>query len=295
MTILVVGAGGQVGRELVLRSHGRELIGLDRQALDITDHDAVDRALSEYDAELVINAAAYTSVDKAESNVEQAFAVNRDAVEILACASAQAGIPLFHLSTDYVFDGNSTTPYEPSDPASPLGVYGRSKWAGEQAIRALLPAHLILRVSWVFGAHGNNFVKTILRLARERRELRIVGDQYGAPTHAGAIAEVLLLLADRYLRAPGNRSLPWGTYHYTGSTVTTWCGLAQATVAQAASRGMLDRPPTVRPITTADYPLPAARPKNSVLDMQTTRNLLGLEPRPWQEGLAEVLNHWAAN
>ncbi|BEU28340.1 dTDP-4-dehydrorhamnose reductase [Paraburkholderia sp. 22B1P] len=295
MTILVLGAGGQVGRELVLRAGDRQVVGLDRHSLDITDRDAVMEALREHDVRIVINAAAYTAVDRAESNAEAAFAVNRDAVAVLSSALARTRTPLLHLSTDYVFDGSHPEAYAPDDPCTPVGTYGKSKWAGEEAIRARLREHLILRVSWVFGAHGNNFVKTMLRLARERSELSIVDDQFGAPTHAGAIAEVLLTLADRHLRAGRNTSIPWGTYHYTGSPVTTWHGLASATLAYAAARGMIDEMPVLRPIATEEYPLPAPRPKNSALDMGTTRALLGFDARPWKDGLIEVLDHWAAH
>ena len=295
MTILVLGAGGQVGRELVLRAGDRQVVGLDRHSLDITDRDAVMEALREHDVRIVINAAAYTAVDRAESDAEAAFAVNCDAVAVLSSALARTRTPLLHLSTDYVFDGSHPEAYAPDDPGTPAGTYGKSKWAGEEAIRARLRQHVILRVSWVFGAHGNNFVKTMLRLARERSELGIVADQFGAPTHAGAIAEVLLALADRHLRAGRNTSIPWGTYHYTGSPVTTWHGLASATLAYAAARGMIDEMPVLRPIATEEYPLPAPRPKNSALDMGTTRALLGFDARPWKDGLIEVLDHWAAH
>ncbi|AFT90110.1 dTDP-4-dehydrorhamnose reductase [Paraburkholderia phenoliruptrix] len=295
MTILVLGAGGQVGRELVLRAGHRQVVGLDRHALDITDRDAVTRALRVHDVRIVINAAAYTAVDRAESDAEGAFAVNRDAVAVLAGALARTRTPLLHLSTDYVFDGSHPAAYAPDAPGTPVGIYGKSKWAGEEAIRTRLREHVILRVSWVFGAHGNNFVKTVLRLARERRELNIVSDQFGAPTHAGAIAEVLLSLADQHVRVGRNTSLPWGTYHYTGSPVTTWHGLASATLTYAAERGMIDEIPLLRPISTEAYPLPAPRPKNSALDMGTTRALLRFEARPWKDGLIEVLDHWAAH
>jgi dTDP-4-dehydrorhamnose reductase len=295
MKILVVGAAGQVGRELVLRSGNRKLIGLDRRSLDITDRDAIAEALRHHRVSIVINAAGYTAVDRAEREPAQAFAINYEAVVALARTTAHAGIPLLHLSTDYVFDGTQSEPYEPGDKPSPLSVYGHSKWAGERAIRLLNPLHMILRVSWVFGAHGNNFVKTILRLARERSELDVIADQHGAPTHAGAIADVLLSLADRHLHADHDASLPWGTYHYTGKPLTTWHGFAQATVKQAVERGLLEQAPLIRPIRTQDYPLPARRPRNSALDTRMTLALLGLEPRPWHEGLGEVLDHWHSN
>lgn len=289
MSIVVVGAGGQVGRELVARAGHRQLCGLDRAALDITSPAAVAAALAATGAGLVINAAAYTAVDKAESEQDAAFAANRDGPAALAEACATAGIPLLHLSTDYVFDGSAPAAYVESAPVAPLGVYGLSKWQGEEAIRRRLPQHVILRVSWVFGAFGNNFVRTMLRLGRERSELRVVADQRGAPTHAGAIAEALLSLADRGLRG---ETLPWGTYHYTGTPVTSWHGFAEAIFDDALALGLLDKKPLVHPIATAEYPTPARRPANSALDGTLAATKLQLRFAPWRDGLHETLMAW---
>lgn len=289
MGILVVGAGGQVGRELVRRAGSRPVLGLDRPALDVTDAGAVSVAIARSRAEVVINAAAYTAVDKAESEPAAAFAVNRDGPAALAQACAAAGIPLLHLSTDYVFDGSAPEPYAESAAVAPLGVYGQSKWEGEEAVRCCLPEHLILRVSWVFGAYGNNFVRTMLRLGRERSELRVVADQVGAPTHAGAIAGTLLALADRILRA---EALSWGTYHYTGTPVTSWHGFAEAIFDEASAQGLIDRKPLVHPIATAEYPTPARRPANSALDGRRAQTELQLRLMPWREGLRETLAAW---
>lgn len=290
MSLLITGAGGQVGRELVARAGGREHRTLDRSQLDITDADAVRAAVA--GAGIVINAAAYTAVDKAETEVEAAFAINREGPRLLALACAEAGIPLLHLSTDYVFDGTQAAAYAEDAPAAPLGVYGQSKWEGEEAIRAALRKHLIIRVAWVFGAYGNNFVKTMLRLAATRPELRVVADQHGGPTHAGAIADVLLALADRHL---AGEVLPWGTYHYTGEPATTWHGFAEAIFDEAKALGLIEQPPVVHPITTADYPTPAKRPANSVLDGHQAHEKLQLARHSWIEGLRETLHAWKSS
>ncbi|VCU70097.1 dTDP-4-dehydrorhamnose reductase [Pigmentiphaga humi] len=290
MTILVTGAGGQVGRELVMRNRpGLAVAGLDRTQLDITDAKAVADALAHHQATALVNAAAYTAVDKAESDSAAAFASNRDAVEGLGRACASAGIPLFHLSTDYVFDGGKAGAYTEDDAPNPTGVYGKSKLAGEQVLRAAHAQHLILRVSWVFGAHGNNFVRTMIRLGRERQTLRVVADQFGGPTPASAIADTLLELAGTYLRTG---SLAWGTYHYAGSPVVSWHAFAQAIFEEASGLGLTNHIPDVAAIPSTEYPTPAQRPANSALDMTRGRTLLGLSPPEWRSALRDVLNTW---
>lgn len=288
MRILVIGARGQVGWELTRRAPalGHETLAWDVAELDITDAAAVDRALAASNAEVVINAAAYTAVDKAEQEPELAFAVNRDGPAHLAAACARLQIPLLHISTDYVYDGRKPGPYVEDDATAPLGVYGASKLAGDEAVRRLLPRHLILRVSWVFGVHGHNFVKTILRLAREREELRVVADQYGGPTFAGDIADTLLELAGRTTEMDADAN--WGTYHYCGEPATTWHGFASAIIELARARESL-RVQTVTAITTADYPTPAARPANSMLDCARLAARFGIRPRSWQTGLEALL------
>ncbi|OVZ59881.1 dTDP-4-dehydrorhamnose reductase [Pigmentiphaga sp. NML030171] len=289
MTILVAGAGGQLGHELVLRGAALGVVGLDHGQWDVSDPAATARIVAEYRPRVVINAAAHTAVDKAEGEPERALAVNRDGVRNLARACAAQGAALLHLSTCYVFDGAKGAPYTEDDAPHPLNVYGRSKWEGERLLPALLPRHLTLRVSWVFGAHGGNFVRTMLRLAGEGRPLRVVADQTGTPTHAGDIARALLCLA---ARIQDGEALPWGTYHYPGGPATTWHGFAQAIMARARDTGLLDTAPPVAAIGSGDYPAAARRPRYSVLDGTRGRGVLGLEPADWRAGLQEVLSAW---
>lgn len=235
--------------------------------------------------DLVFNATAYTAVDKAESDAEAAFAINRDGPGHVAAACAAAGAALVHVSTDYVFDGEKGAPYTEEDPVAPLGVYGQSKEAGEQAVRAHLDRALIVRTAWVFSAHGHNFVKTMLRLAAERDELRVVADQHGCPTPAADLADALVHAAWRCLEDK-TESL-WGTYHFCGAGPTTWQGLAEAVVARQAP--VTGRRPPVRAITSAEFPTPVKRPANSVLDTGRFTAAFDRPPRPWQEGLSDVL------
>ena len=284
--ILVTGATGQLGSEL-LRHAPRFAVsaeGLNSRQLDITDARAVRKAVLESEAVVVVNAAAYTAVDKAESEEARAFAVNRDGTANLAAACAEADIPFIHVSTDYVFDGSKASPYTEMDPVHPVSVYGSSKEAGEQALRDTWPRHIILRTAWVYSVFGNNFVKTMLRLARERDSLRVVADQRGCPTAAGDIAEAILSVVQRIKIGA---EVEWGTYHYCGAGSTTWHGFAEAIVQMAAPA--LGRKVPVTPITTADYPTPAKRPTNSVLDCSKIHDLLGIQPRPWRESLQEVV------
>ena len=286
--ILLTGANGQVGHE-VSRLAGERcvaLAALKRTELDITDAVEVNRVVSHLRPSLLINAAAYTAVDKAEEEEGAAFGVNREGIANLAAACAEKNIPLIHLSTDYIFDGCRQAPYGEDDPPNPTGIYGLSKWQGETVLRQRLARHLILRVSWVFGAHGHNFVKTILRLGRERDALRVVADQHGCPTAAVHIAQTLLDLSTRIL---GGEKIPWGTYHYCGQPATTWYGFAEEIVKQAQELEIIDHPVTLQPISTADYPTPAARPANSVLDCSKITETFGIRPSPWHEGLREIL------
>ena len=286
--ILLSGAGGQVGYELSRLAAERKcaLIGLTRQQLDIGDAEAVERIVTQFQPALVINAAAYTAVDKAEQDIEAARRANRQGPANLAATCQAHHIPLIHLSTDYVFDGNKTGAYNEEDPVAPTGVYGRSKWEGEEAVRARLAQHLIIRVSWVFGPHGNNFVKTMLRLAAERDELRVVADQHGCPTSATHIARALLILAGKIRQGV---DITWGTYHFCGMPETTWHGFAETIIKEAVKLNLLDHAIPVHPITTSDYPTPARRPQNSVLDCRKIMKTFDLKLPSWQEGLTAML------
>ena len=292
MRVLVTGVSGQVGGALVAASprDGWILLPVDRQALDLADGAAVIRTVERFEPDIVVNPAAYTAVDKAESEPGRAFAVNAEGAGALARACRTCGIPLIHLSTDYVFDGAKRGAYLPGDPVNPLNVYGASKEVGERAVRDALPEHLILRTSWVYSARGNNFLRTMLRLAGERDTLRIVADQHGSPTSAEDIATALMMLLARF--AAGER-LKWGTWHFTNAGVTTWHGFAEAIFELAAPS--LPRRPRIVPITTADYPTPARRPLNSVLDCSSLERNFGIKPRSWQEALESVISESVAS
>jgi dTDP-4-dehydrorhamnose reductase len=285
--VLVFGGAGQVGRALSeAATPDWPVVGLSHDAADITDPSAVEQAIRRHRPSFVINAAAYTAVDKAENEREMCFQINRDGAGVIARAAAAAGVPLIHLSTDYVFDGGKSGPWNEDDAPGPLGVYGASKAAGEDAVRENHPNHVIVRTSWVFGAHGVNFVKTMLRLAETRTELRIVADQHGKPTAAADIARALLAIAARIRAKPPQR--PFGTFHFAGKRATTWYGFAEAIFEEAARRGA--RAPELVPIATAEYPTAARRPGNSVLDCARIESVYGVVPRPWPEGLSAVLD-----
>jgi len=289
--ILLFGAGGQVGTEILRAAarHGDATCALGREQGDLADGAAVRKAVAETDVDVVINAAAYTAVDQAESDVARATAVNRDGPAALAEACAARRLPLVHFSTDYVFDGSKSAPYTESDPPRPLSVYGRTKEAGECAIRARHHAHVILRTSWVYAAHGRNFVRTMLRLAQERDALSVVDDQRGAPTAAADLARTALHVARRLGETARDRALPpYGTYHCTAAGETTWCGFARAIFELAGAR--VPRVPRITPIPSSAYPVPAARPKNSMLDNARLAAAFDPPRRPWREGLAEVLD-----
>lgn len=288
MKILLTGANGQIGWELARRGahHGMEILACDRLKLDITDKSAVNRAIKQVGVSLVINAAAYTAVDKAEDNPELARAVNQKGPANLAGACTQARIPLIHLSTDYVFDGKKSGPYFETDPVSPLGVYGESKLAGEEAIRKTLPTHIILRTAWLYGVHGHNFVKTMLRLGKERKVLRVVDDQYGCPTYAADLAEAILIVAAHILK---RQQTKWGTYHYCGKGVTSWHGFAEAILDIARQYDSFVCT-TVDPITTVQWPSAVMRPQNSVLDCSKITETFGIHPKPWTQSLASMLS-----
>ena len=288
MRILLTGANGQVGRELSScgGQRGLEILALDRSDLDITDPVSVGREVNRSGVSLVVNAVGYTAVDQAESEPELAFAVNRDGPTYLASACEKAGIPLVHISTDYVFDGQKQGAYLETDPVSPLSVYGKSKAAGEVEVREHLKEHLILRTGWLYGVHGHNFVKTMLRLGREREKVQVVTDQYGCPTYAADLAETILRIAAKLL---DGRQVHWGTYHYCGKGVTSWHGFAEA-IFNLARKYVPLKVKQTEAITTAEYPTAAKRPANSVLDCSLFRSHFGFAPKPWNESLARMLH-----
>lgn len=291
MRVLITGAGGQVGHELLRQTPaGIEAIGLTSAELDISNGAQVAETVARLQPGLIINAAAYTAVDKAESEPERAHAVNAEGVAHLAQAAAAAGIALLHISTDYVFPGDAEVPYREEDASGPIGVYGASKLAGEQAA-ALCPRHIVLRTSWVFASHGNNFVKTMLRVGAQREVLGVVADQLGGPTAAASIAGALWQIA-RQWQAEG--ALPWGIYHYSGAPACSWHGFAVEIFRQAVELGLLSRAPQVNAITTADYPTPARRPAWSVLDCAKIQRELDIMQPDWQADLAQVLRELQA-
>ncbi|MDH0893608.1 MULTISPECIES: dTDP-4-dehydrorhamnose reductase [unclassified Pseudomonas] len=286
MRVLITGRHGQVSRELQLALGAEaELLVLSHEQLDLADGDAIRRQVRELQPDLLINAAAHTAVDQAESEPELAHTINASAPGVLAEEAAALGAPLIHYSTDYVFDGRKASAYVESDATGPLGVYGRSKLAGEQAIREVGGQHLILRTSWVYSLHGRNFLLTMQRLLQEREELRVVADQIGAPTWAGTIARATAELVRHWREG---RVGAWGTYHLTGQGETSWFGFAEAIAAQLKAQGK----PCARllPIATSDYPTPAQRPANSRLDCSRLQHEWQIELPDWRQALLECLN-----
>ncbi|MBO9560311.1 MAG: dTDP-4-dehydrorhamnose reductase [Caulobacter sp.] len=280
--ILVFGRKGQVARELaeLAGATGRPMTVAGRETLDLTDSTGVADLIAQVAPSAVINAAAYTAVDRAEREPDAAFALNRDAPAAMAAACAARDLPFVHFSTDYVFDGTLDRPYVETDPTGPTGVYGASKLAGERAVANAGGRAIILRTSWVYGVHGSNFVKTMLRLALDRDEISVVGDQIGRPTWSRDCAEAAVLAADTLRDAPDLS----GVYHLSGAGDASWADLAAEAFELSARRGG----PTARvlPITTADYPTPAKRPANSRLDCGKIETALGWRSLPWRESLA---------
>ena len=276
MTLLVFGRTGQVATEL---SGGGRVRCLDRAEADLSDPAACAAIVGSIPCRAVINAAAFTAVDAAEVEEDLAHRVNAEAPGAIARACAARDLPFVHISTDYVFDGSGATPWRPGDPVAPLGAYGRTKLAGEEAVRAAGGAHAILRTSWVVSAHGRNFLKTMLRLGAERDALQIVADQIGGPTPAADIAAACLSIADQLAADPGKT----GTYHFAGAPDTSWADFARAIFAAAGLRV------SVTDIPSADYPTPAARPPNSRLDCTATTAAFGLDRPDWRAGIRLII------
>ncbi len=287
MKILITGGHGQLGRELFIegRTRGFEVLAPSHHQMDITDIKAVKNFISLHKPSCVINAAAYTQVDKAEIEESLAFAVNKTGCTNLAQICSKNEMPLFQVSTDYVFDGQKKTPYHESDPISPIGIYGRSKAAGETEIRSNLKEHIILRTSWLYGVYGQNFVKTMLKLAETKKNLRVVSDQYGCPTSAGDLAKVILALADKWRQ---QSTVVWGTYHYCGQGIISWHEFAE-TIIELARRCGKVKTNRIEPITTADFPTKARRPAFSALDCNLIKKNFGINPKPWRESLKSTI------
>ncbi len=286
LRLLVAGWHGQVARALVEAAPTRADItacAIGRPALDICEPRSIERALADAGPDVVINAAAYTAVDQAENDSERCFALNRDGARLLAEAAARRGVPIIHVSTDYVFDGRKASPYVESDATGPATIYGRSKLAGEKAVRDANPKHVILRTAWLHSPAGKNFVRTVLKLAGERQPVRIVSDQRGSPTYAPHLVDAILSVA----REAAGRSLGWehwGLYHAAGAGSATWCDVARETLRHSVARNGPSA--SVEPITSADYPTPAARPANSELDCGKLERVFGLRLPPWEDGVA---------
>jgi dTDP-4-dehydrorhamnose reductase len=285
-TALVFGAGGQLGQEIIARAPAfkTNVVAHSRTQTDITKTEAVLAAIRDARPDVVLNAAAYVKVDRAESEPDQAYRVNEQGAGFVAEACAVLDIPLIHFSTDYVFDGKKGSPYVEDDPTGPLGVYGASKLAGEEAIRARHRKHLILRTSWVYGRHGTNFLKTMLNLAAERDEIEVVTDQYGSPTCTLDVANAVLELTSRALHG-----VPWGTYHFTGQGEVSRYQFADE-IFKMYEQWKSTRPRLV-PIASAKYARTAApRPLNSVLDNSLFRATFGLTSRPWHQSVRQTVN-----
>ena len=286
MRVLITGCNGQVGHCLTERLKSKaEILALDYEGLDITDQQAVSKTVADFKPDYIINAAAHTAVDRAEQEVELSNAINRDGPQYLAQAAQQLNAVMLHISTDYVFDGTGDKPYVETDNTGPQGVYGQTKLAGELVVAQSCEKHLILRTAWVFGEHGNNFVKTMLRLAQTRDELNIVGDQFGGPTYAGDIADALISMVD-YIEQ--GQEPAWGVYHFAGMPYASWYEFAAKIFQSAETKGVLAKQPKITSVPTSDYPTPAKRPANSRLDCSKISNQFGIQPSDWVAALDNI-------
>lgn len=285
MKILVTGANGQVGQELVALSATlsvHQVVALTKSQLDIANIQAVAEAVERYQPQVVVNAAAYTKVDVAETEVKLNHQVNVEGPENLAKVCQAKGIPLIHISTDYVFDGTASMPYQEDHPAAPVNAYGQAKLAGERAVQKQCQKYLILRTSWVFSTYGHNFVKTMLKLMQDRETLSIVSDQIGGPTYAKDIARTILVVMEKL--TPDFQA--WGVYHYAGEPTVSWFEFAQQIMPIAQQRG--GKIQHLIPIKTVDYPTPAKRPLYSVLSQAKIQRVFGVKPSDWKRALQEA-------
>jgi dTDP-4-dehydrorhamnose reductase len=289
MKVLITGSHGQVGHCVVSQLSKRtdiEVIAYDREYLDITNELQVKSVIGEIKPAIIINAAAHTAVDKAEADIDMSYAVNRNGPLYLAQSAQKIDALLLHISTDYVFDGNKAEPYVETDTPNPKGVYGKSKLAGEKAVAKYCSRYVILRTAWVFGEHGNNFVRTMLRLGKERSELGVIGDQVGGPTYAGDIASALISIMDKFESTEQS-----GVYHFSGEPHVSWYQFAQTIFASAEQHGALAQIPNVNEITADQYPLPAPRPANSRLNCTKIHDVFGVVPSDWQAALNNIKDY----
>ncbi len=289
MNVVVTGSNGQVGYCLVNRLKGLpdvNLIALDRAELDISDEKAVKNIIEQLKPDVIINAAAYTAVDLAESNQQECFAINADGPKYLSIAADRIGALLLHISTDYVFNGEASHPYDEMAEASPVSVYGQSKLAGELAIKDFCSRYAILRTAWVFGEHGNNFVKTMLRLAQNRPELSVVGDQFGGPTYAGDIADALIQMMVKMTQ--NTNSDLTGVYHFSGQPYVSWYQFATEIFDASEKHGLIAKKPTVNCIVSSEYPTAAPRPKNSKLSCEKITTHFGIAVSDWKKQMNNI-------
>ncbi len=283
---LITGAHGQVGYCLVQQLQGKhEILAVDRDELDITDETAVKKTIKNFHPNVIINAAAYTAVDRAETEVELSEAINVKGPKYLAKAAKSIDAAILHISTDYVFDGQIECKYKETDTTAPQSVYGRTKLEGEQAVAETNDKFIVLRTAWVFGEYGNNFVKTMLRLSKTRDTLSVVADQIGGPTYAADVARVLIHIAEQIIKG---KNIEYGIYNFTGEPYVSWYDFAKAIFSEAVSQKVLKKAPIVNPITTADYPTPAKRPANSRLDLTKIQQVFDIQPSNWQKALKNI-------
>lgn len=286
LKVLITGSHGQVGSLLVRQMEGKALVlAVDREQLDITNEQAVLDCVMSFQPDVIINAAAHTAVDRAEDEVELSYQINRDGPMYLAQAAEKLGAAILHISTDYVFSGDKDGSYSETDATDPQGVYGQSKLAGELAVAQSCSRHIILRTAWVFGETGNNFVKTMIRLGRERDQLGVVGDQFGGPTYAGDIAATLIAIVEKY---KVDQDIEWGVYHFAGLPSVSWFEFASYIFNQAHQQGILSKVPELKSITTSDYPTAAKRPANSCLAMNKVKANFGISACDWKAALKNI-------
>ena len=289
MKVLITGGHGQVGYCLTEQLKNKaDILSVDRDVLDITDEVAVNKIVNDFLPDIIINAAAHTAVDKAEEEKELSYKINHEGPLFLAKAAQKVGAAILHISTDYVFAGDKIGSYKETDVTDPQGVYGASKRSGEVAVSQACKRHIILRTAWVFGEHGHNFVKTMVRLSCDRDKLSIVSDQYGGPTFAGDIAATLIKIAEQIEM---KKDVNWGTYHFSGLPHVSWYEFAEVIFHEAESQGVIDKAPKLKAITTAEYPTPAKRPANSKLNCSKIESEFGIKSSDWKRALSRIKNY----